>query len=397
MSPPNPPNFEKLLKSGDLVQAKKEAQAALQRNSKDRRALLALAKLAAFEGDEAQAESMLQVAAGGTPDDEADAMLVRAALYMQRGEFQKAGDIYMKLAEDPPRAEALYGVGFFLAEAGQNELARKALRKAVEMDPEVAVYHFQLARVLFATNELKSAFEHLEKSLRLNPGHVPSYLVFAVALQAGGELDAAEDILRQGLKAMPDEPNMLDQLSNVLAGKGDIEGAAQVAEALVKVQPNHPTALGNLARFRMAQGKFADALSLCNALAERGLATVQTRSVEAMIYEGMVPPDPEGAMAAWKAAMDLDPKAWAPANNLGSLLMRTPELPDALNQAREALEEAHRRDPERPEPRLNLALLSVKLGDKNRAKQLATELVGRGPSLDPSLREQAQKLLKHLD
>lgn len=393
----SPPNFEKLLKSGDLAQAKKEAQAALQQNSKDRRALLALAKLAAFEGDEAQAESLLQVAAGGTPDDEADAQLVRAALYMQRGELQKAGDIYLKLAEDPPRAEALYGVGFFLAEAGHNELARKALQKAVAMDPEVAVFHFQLARVLFVLNDLKGGFEHLQTALKLNPGHVPSYQVMAVALQAGGELDAAEDILRQGLKAMPDEPNLLDTLSNVLAGKGDIEGAAQVAEALVKAQPNHPAAIGNLARFRMAQGKFADALSLCNALAERGLATAQTRSVEAMIYEGMVPPDPEGAMEAWKAAMDLDPKDWKPANNLGSLLMRTPELPDALIHAREVLEEAHRRDPDRPEPQLNLALLSVRVGDKSRAKQLATALVNRGPTLDPSIREQAQKLLKHLD
>lgn len=393
----SPPNFEKLLKSGDLVQAKKEAQAALQLNSKDRRALLALAKLAAFEGDEAQAESLLQTAAGGTPDDEADAQLVRAALYMQRGELHKAGDIYLKLAEDPPRAEALYGVGFFLAEAGHNELARKALQKAVAMDPEVAVFHFQLARVLFVMNDLKGGFDHLQTALKLNPGHVPSYQVMAVALQAGGELDAAEDILRQGLKAMPDEPNLLDTLSNVLAGKGDIEGAAQVAEALVKVQPNHPSAIGNLARFRMAQGKFADALSLCNALAERGLATAQTRSVEAMIYEGMVPPDPEGAMHAWMAAMDLDPKDWKPANNLGSLLMRTPELPDALIHAREVLEEAHRRDPDRPEPQLNLALLSVRVGDKNRAKQLATALVNRGPTLEPSIREQAQKLLKHLD
>lgn len=393
----SPPHFEKLLKSGDLAQAKTEAEAALQRDPTDRRALLALAKLAAFAGDEAQAESFLQRASGGTADDEADAQLVRAALHMQRGEFQQAGDIYTKLAEDPPRPEALYGVGFFLAEAGHNELARKALQKAVELEPEVGVYHFQLARVLFALNELQGAFEHLELSLRLNPGHVPSYMVFAVALQAGGELDAAEDILRQGLKVAPDEPHMLELLSNVLAGKGDIEAAAQVAEALVKVQPNHPSAIGNLARFRMAQGQFAEALSLCHALAERGLATAQSRSVEAMIYEGMVPPDPEGAMAAWRAAMELAPQDWAPANNLGSLLMRTPELPDALNQAREALEEAHRRDSERPEPKLNLALLSVKLGDKARAKELAQQLLGSGPSLEPDLREQAQRLLKHLD
>ncbi len=322
--------------------------------------------------------------------------LVRAALFMRRGDPKAAGAIYLKLAEDPPRAEALYGVGFLLAEAEENELARKALQKAVDLEPEVGVYHFQLARVQFALGQLKEAFEHLEKSLKLNPAHIPSYVVFAIALQAGGELEAAEDILRQGLKAFPEDEYLLHTLSNVLAGKGDIEGAAAVAEKLAKLQPNHPGAVGNLARFRMAQGRFREALALCQALAERGQATVQSRSVEAMIYEGMNPPDPEGAIAAWRAAMELDPTDWAPANNLGNLLLRTPELPESAKQAREVLEEAGRRSPERPEPRINLAVACMRLGDETRAKELAKELLGRGPALDASIREQAERLLKQL-
>jgi FimV-like protein len=390
------PRFEALLKSGDLQQGRAEAEAALQKDPADRRAMLALAKLAALEGDEPRAEALLQRAAGGTPTDEADALLVRAALHMQRGEIEAAGDIYLKLSEDPARAEALYGVGFMLAEAGHNELARKALTKAVELEPEMGIYHFQLARVLFALSQLKEAFEHLEKSLRLNPGHVPTYLVFAVALQAGGELDAAEDILRQGLKVFPDEPSMLQQLSNVLAGKNDIAGAVQVAEKLAKAQPNHPSAIANLARFRMVQGKAVEALSLCHALASRGQATVQSRTVEAMIFEAMDPPNIDGAIAAWRDAMELDPNAWGPANNLGNLLLRIPDVPDAVKLAVEALEEALRRDPDRPEPRINLALACVKLGDKVRAKTLVQELLNSGPTLDPGLREQAQKLMQHL-
>ena len=389
------PNFEKLLKQGDVEKGRNEAQAALMKDPNDRRALLALAKVAALEGDEPLAESLLQKVQGGTADDEADAQLVRAALHMQKGEFEQAGAIYMKLSEDPPRAEALYGVGFFLAEAEQHELAKKALVKAVEMEPEVGVYHFQLARVLFAMGDLKSAFEHLETSLKLNPGHVPSYVVMAVALQAGGELDAAEDILRSGLKAFPEEPHMLEQLSNVLAGKGDINGAAEVAEQLAKAQPNHPSAVGNLARFRMAQGRLGDALSLCHALAERGMATGQSRSVEAMVYEAMNPPDLEGAQAAWRAAAELDPDDWRAPNNLGLLLMRGPEV-ETIREGRDALEEAHRRDPERPEPRLNLALACVKLGEKARAKDLTKDLLARVATLEPELREQAERLAKQL-
>lgn len=390
-------DFENLLKKGDLAKGRAEAEAALKADPSDRRALLALAKLAALEGDEAKTESLLQRAAGGTKQDEDDALLVRAALLMQKGDPEAAGKIYLKLAEDPPRAEALYGVGFMLAEAEENELARKALQKAVDLEPEVAVYHFQLARVQFALEQMQEAFEHLEKSLKLNPGHIPSYVVMAIALQAGGELEAAEDILRQGLKPFPEDPYLLQTLSNVLAAKGDIAGAANVAEQLAKVQPNHPTAVGNLARFRMAQGRFADAISLCHALAERGQATAMSRSVEAMVYEGMDPPDPDGAIAAWRAAMELDPADWAPANNLGNLLLRTPEMQDSAQLAREVLEEAIRRDPDRPEPKLNLALACVKLGDKAKAKELATALVGSGPTLDASIRQQAQQLLKQLD
>ncbi|WP_224363776.1 tetratricopeptide repeat protein [Hyalangium versicolor] len=389
------PHYETLLKSGDLVQGRAEAEAALKRDPKDRRALLALAKLAAFEGDEARAESLLARAAGGTQKDEEDAMLVKAALLMRKGDPQAAGQLYLKLAEDPPRAEALYGVGFLLAEAEENELARKALQKAVDLEPQEAVYHFQLARVQFALGQMKEAFEHLETSLKLNPAHIPSYVVFAIAMQAGGELDAAEDILRQGLKAFPEDPYLLQSLCNVLAAKGDWAGAAEAAEKLASVQPNHPAAISNLARFRMVQRRFGDALSLCQALAERGMATVESRSVEAMIYEAMNPPDLEGAAAAWRAAMALDPKEWGAANNLGNLLMRMPELPDAAKQAREVLEEGLRRSPDRPELQLNLALACMKLGDKAKAKELAKVLVGRGPSLEESIRQQAEQLLKH--
>jgi tetratricopeptide (TPR) repeat protein len=392
------PKYEALLKSGDVQQARTEAELALQRNPADRRALITLAKLAAYEGDASRAEKFLQRAAGGTPADEVDASLVRAALLMQRGEASAAKILYTKLTQSqPPRAEAFYGLGFLLAEADDNAPAREALARAVELDPEVAVYHFQLARVLFALERLKEAFHHLEQSLRLNPRHVPSYLVFSIALLAGGEPGAAEEILQQGLKVFPDEPHMLKQLSNVLAAKGDLEGAAQAAEALVRVQPDHPSALSNLARFRMAQRNFEEALALCRKLSDRGQATALSRTVEAQIYELHDPPDVKAAAAAWRSAMKLDPTDWGPPNNLGLLLMVRPEGPDSAKQAKEALEEALRRAPEQPEPQLNLALVSMQLGEKGRAKELAQKLAARGAALDPAMLEQVQRLLKQLE
>ncbi len=389
--------YEKLLKAGELALARTEAEAALRRDPGDRRALVVLAKLAAFEGDEARAEALLKQAAVGNGVGLAEADLVRAALLMRRGELQGARALYRQVSQaQPTRSEAFYGLGFLLAEAGEFKEACQALERAVELEPDVASFQFQLGRVLLALRRRTEAFDHLEQALRLNPKHLPTYQLYATALRLGGELVGAEELLREGLKTFPHEPHLLRALSQVLAAKGDLAGAVAAAEALARVEPNHPLTLATLARLRLAQRRLEEALDLCRALSERGQATAQSRTVEAMVHEAMNPPDVKAAIEAWRSAMELDPEDWAPANNLGHLLMRAQGWPDAARQAREALEEAHRRAPAQAEPRLNLALLCATQGDKDRARELASELVARGPGLNAKLREQAERLLKQL-
>ncbi|MCE9673004.1 tetratricopeptide repeat protein [Myxococcus stipitatus] len=386
--------YDALLAAGELDQARREAEAALKRNASDRAAKVVLARLAAFDGNEAQAESWLV----GMGQDEPDVQLVRAALLTRRGDAGGALALYRKVTQArPDRADGWFGQGYLLADAGDNAGAQAALERAVALSPKTAIHHFHLGRVLFAQEKLKEGFEHLQESLRLNPKHGPSYLVLAVALQAGGELDAAEELLVTGLSALPDDPYLLNGLCNVRLARGNLSGAVQVAEALARVEPDSPAAQANLARLRMAQGRLKEALEICRKLASRGQATAHSRMVEAMSLEALEPVDIPAALAAWREAVKLAPEDWAPANNLGNLLMRIPEdeLPGAGQQAAEVLEEAHRRAPDRPEPVLNLALVSARLGDKDAARAHATALLAF-PRLDPEWREQAERLLKAL-
>ncbi|MCP3102180.1 tetratricopeptide repeat protein [Myxococcus sp. K15C18031901] len=386
--------YDALLAAGELDQARREAEAALKRNASDRAAKVVLARLAAFDGNEAQAESWL----AGMGQEAPDVQLVRAALLTRRGDAGGALALYRKVTQAlPDRAEGWFGQGYLLADAGDNAGAQAALERAVALSPKTGIHHFHLGRVLFAQERLKEGFEHLQESLRLNPRHGPSYLVLAVALQAGGELDAAEELLVTGLNALPDDPYLLNGLCNVRLARGNLSGAVQVAEALARVEPDSPAAQANLARLRMAQGRLKDALEICRKLASRGQATAQSRMVEAMSLEALEPVDIPAALAAWREAVKLAPDDWAPANNLGNLLMRIPEdeLPGAGTQAAEVLEEAHRRAPERPEPVLNLALVRARLGDKDAARSHAKALLAF-PQLDPEWREQAERLLKAL-
>ena len=393
------PRYEQLLKAGRLSQVRKEAEAALRQNPSDRGALLALAKLAAFEGEELKVEALLARASLGTAEDP-EARLVRAALLTRRGETRAAQALYQELTRaQPPRAEAFFGLGFLLAATGDYPGARGALERAVQLEPDVATHHFHLARVLFALRETQGGFQHLEKALRLDPRHAPTYLAWAVALQASGQLEAAEDILRQGLKIIPNDAFLLSGLSDVLAARGRISEAAAVAETLARQHPNDPASLVNLARFRLMENRFAEALSICQLLTSRGQATARSATVEAQVLESMAPPDVQGAINAWRLAMKLDPRDWGAPNNLGNLLLRVPDelVPDATTHAREALDEARRRAPQRPEPVLNLALLHARLGETDKARSLARELLALGRGLEKGLRQQAERLLEQLD
>ena len=145
-------------------------------------------------------------------------------------------------------------------------------------------------------------------------------------------------------------------------------------------------------------GHREDALDVCRRLAQRGLSTAQTKSIEAMVLESMEPPDVEGAVTDWREAMDLAPDDWASANNLGNLLMRWEEgnADERLTAASEILEEALRRAPSRVEPLLNLALVTARRGDKAKAQALAKDVIKKAPPGEKELREQAERLIKTL-
>jgi cytochrome c-type biogenesis protein CcmH/NrfG len=69
-------------------------------------------------------------------------------------------------------------------------------------------------------------------------------------------------------------------------------------------------------------------------------------------------------------------------------------MEENLAKAIEALEEARRRAPDRPEPVLNLALAHARQGNKKQGQELAREVLKLVPQGD--LHDQAQRLIQAL-
>ena len=165
----------------------------------------------------------------------------------------------------------------------------------------------------------------------------------------------------------------------------------------MRVEPEGVAALGHLARLRVTERRFREALELCDQLEARGMSTGLSRSVEALVFEAMEPPDMARAVAAWREAVRLSPEDWMPAWRLGLLLLRQVEggPPEAALPARDLLAEAHHRAPHRPEPVLSLARVEARLGERTFARDRLASLL-RHPALAPEWRAQAEALLTEL-
>jgi tetratricopeptide (TPR) repeat protein len=390
--------LEKLLAQGNLAQAAKQAEQALAKNGRDRSALVVLGKLRLLQGDAEAAEKFIVRAEqqGST----VDTLVLRANLAGQRGQLKESlGYFEQAIAKGPEHAEALFGRGLILAKLGRMEEGAQSVEKALARDPNNGVFHFRFGQMLEELGETERAVGEFRAAIAQGPQFVPAYLTLAKLLEKSGRPAAARQVLEAGLRKVPGQPRLLAALTNAALLAGDVRGSYQAASKLAASRPDDADAQGNLALLLLTKGQRKEALHLCRTMSSLGKANTLLKSVEAMVYEGEKPPAYEQAIAAWEEAMALSPDDWRAASNLGQLLLRMPAEPpeQQVPRAVTVLEEALRRAPERPEPKLNLALALLRSGDTARSRKLAQELVGSDLPAEHPIRDQAQRLVMVLD
>jgi arylsulfatase A-like enzyme/Tfp pilus assembly protein PilF len=128
-----------------------------------------------------------------------------ARIYLSRGRHAEALallDVVDGSAEDPAglhdlKAEARLG-------AGDLEGAAREYQKAVELSPQSAPTHFNLAKVLGQIGREEQMLTHLEKAIELDPGSAVAHLYLANASLERGDLERAVALARKGIDLGPE-------------------------------------------------------------------------------------------------------------------------------------------------------------------------------------------------
>jgi tetratricopeptide (TPR) repeat protein len=301
------------------------------------------------------------------------------ALSGDRGESIKQMAVAVQLRPDSAGGRNHYGM--VLSRFIELKTARQGFEKALELDPALAEAHVNLSLILAQASELISACDHLDQAIKLQ-GEVRTaaythYLRAKIWL-AQKEMAKLESELQIAVKLRPDYAEGWSDLGGVRRLEGDAKGARQALEQAVALNSHDSTAQYRLGQLYLQEGESGKALdhlkiallgdpsdvatlySLDRALRKAGkleeakpiekqLAELRAKSDRASTValatsrlndEGIAMErsgDVRGALAKYRAALDLDPTGTGFQLNYGLALCRLGRWDDGIAELREVL------------------------------------------------------------
>ncbi|MGA8086798.1 MAG: tetratricopeptide repeat protein [Terracidiphilus sp.] len=130
---------------------------------------------------------------------------------MRAGDKQKAAALYREaIAVLPDNAGLLYRLAGVLNDLEDWKGERSALDQAVNVDPNFALAHYQLAYLDSHEGNLDSAEQHLRLAIQASPGYVQAWVALATTLAMESRFSDAQHALDSALNISPNNTEALE-------------------------------------------------------------------------------------------------------------------------------------------------------------------------------------------
>jgi tetratricopeptide (TPR) repeat protein len=292
--------------------------------------------------------------------------------HARRGDFVRALELAKRALSMHPHDHGLMlFIGLLQVRRMDFDQAVLAFRAALRLKPSDPVTRLELARVLIAVNHLDEAEDVLASS-KLS-GLEPRRLAGLISLRRRQFDDAAAEFERI-IAADPRDFESWGNLGVARLAAGDAAGAVEALKSSLLLRRDQQRIRDKWAEANIAAGTASEGLQLCLDFIRQHPKDVLARVTIARLYDLLGRPDE--AVDVLDEALRLDP-FHAPALIAVAQLHERQNRIDAFAAAVARLEML---DPEPPELPLFRAQLAFRLGELDRALELAQEIPA---TLDP--------------
>jgi tetratricopeptide (TPR) repeat protein len=212
--------------------------------------------------------------------------------------------------------------------SGRPDEARALCEQGLRQAPDNSLLNHLLAAVLFSGGDIQPARSHIEASIAKRPGNAAALLLAARIARAAGDHDRALTHLDHAIAIAPQRDLFLEK-ARTLDQAGLRPQARAAWRAILDVIPRHQEAAARLGRLAWEDGDTAAAVSLL----ERAVAGAETPAT-VWFDLGLARQDlrdAEGAVAAYRKALDIKPDHAEAALNLGVALQEAGDIDQAMH------------------------------------------------------------------
>jgi tetratricopeptide (TPR) repeat protein len=247
---------------GELDQAQREFEKALDLDPDNAGALLNMGAIRRIKGRVAEAEHFVKRALQVNPNS-ISALAQLAEIKRDQNDLDESIRLYREaMAIDDSQPFLFLGLGDSLQRAGRYEEAERAFTSVLELDPDSFEAYYNLGVTFMRRDRLDEAVARFEKALELQPDHPAA----AFALNNLGDIhlrrdetDRAIERFRRAAEISPGHLESHYNLGTLYFAQGRTDEAIELLERASRIQPDHELVHSTLGMAYIHDGRNQDA------------------------------------------------------------------------------------------------------------------------------------------
>jgi len=153
----------------------------------------------------------------------------------------------MQSQVNSPTAENFCNTGNQLKTEKRFDEAIVSYQKALQLQPDYAEVHYQLAEIYFFQRKFRDAIASCNKAIQLQPNFAANYKILGNIFQAQGEMEKALDAYKKALELNPEFAEAYINQGSIFSKLERNEEAIVSLEKAIAINPNIGAAYWNLA------------------------------------------------------------------------------------------------------------------------------------------------------